>query len=137
MRLDCFAGWRGAPQVLLFIFSVAFFRRHPPPRKRQPCVRVHALLYPQPSWRYLGGGVGRWRMGHVVRGSEASISYGIQPVQIASMASLTLAPAPANLSISTVSPISLLYSTLLFFCGFLLILRSSDLSCPSPPSSTD
>ena len=100
----------------------------------------HVYEYTHYCTRDLLGGIlgvgsvdGGW--GIMVRGSEASISYGIQPVQIASMASLIPhpAPAPANLSISTVSPISLLYSTLLFFCGFLLILRSSDLSCPSAP----
>ena len=68
-----------APQVLLFIFS-SDIAHHQPQH-----VYTYTHYYTATnSWKDVGVGLtGGW--GIVSRGSGASFSYGIQPVQIASM----------------------------------------------------
>ena len=93
--------------MLLFIFfSVAFSRRyHPPPREAAAMCTA----------TFLEGLVGGW--GIVSGAGVRKLAFHQESSRLDGV--LTPAPAPTNLSISTVLPTSLVYITVLFFfCGF-------------------
>lgn len=121
-RLDCFAGWR-LRSCCFLIFLCCFPPTSPITAEAAACVRV---TIPRPFSKGWGVGLmGGW--GIVSRVRELAFL-----MESSRFKSLRWRPQPApaltNLNISTVSPVLLLYSTVLFL-WFLLILY---LSCSSP-----